>query len=849
MAGELETIPPLPQGFTVDTAQPLPPLPAGFALNEAPAVSTVAADVGREAVKGAGGTVDFMTGLVGSNLSAAMDIPAEQRKNMSAADFDKLPRSRVIPAIDTGKNPGDLMYRENQYGEKLEGLMTGANLAGATIVPFGAVRKVKQGVDLARNALLFGTGAGAFDAATEDTSEIGKVGAGLTTLFGAGGFKNLVKSGNLWRNTSTPDDAATLINNIAFDPEAAQAAVKAAVARGEKGTVGQITKDPYILSLESGAARDSKFAQELAVVNKQIAAGAVADVAAVAPAGANPASMLKQTMARVEEGKGNIAARTDRMLTGVDTQIAKKENVLAKALAQQETAVSGQVAAKENVLSKALAQQETKTLADAEAFNLATLNKGNPTGAPPITKIGRDGVTQQFENFTTEYGKVWDKVDSVPMNSWLATKATAERGVKTLSTDTAKSTVKNLAKNIRDVAAAPTKQSVKSLDTTLRNAAETAQSGATPDKALYEVIKDMRQSLRAGFDPAITKRLSEIDASYGNYLTTSRAAKAAADKGGVYTPEQLNKADVAIAGELRFNTNRGFMQEATDPALGTVKTTADTTKALEAAAKDSIKATEKTGRETTAALQDAGGASINESKALAKALRNTGVKRTKAIKEKSYAGQFAAHDDAVQAVDKVLANTTNPIRQTEELIRVANKDKSGKALDGLKAAYIQSLSKRISTSGELAGSAADKFASLKGPLGKMFSTKEMGSLEQAIKSSQKIKLHSSVKAANLPEAGKGLKFYAASILGIKAATSLLSGNALLMGRVGREAAVEAAVGTPHKKLLKAMEDMLINPAKYADSIAKVKAAPTEKNLSEALVEWGVRASAANQEDN
>ena len=805
----------------------------------------VVGDVGSELVKGAGSTVDFLTGLVGTSKEAASQLTPEQRANMTPQDWADLPQTRAIPAMGDTEGFQDFTKRNvDQYGNKMEGLMTAANFTGSALVPFSPIKKVKQGLDLAKGALLFGGGAGVFDAVTEDTSELGKVGAGLTSVLGTGGVKNLMKSGRLTGGPSKSDEASALIYNVAQDSEKAMTNLRASLARKEAGTLGQLTQDPYILSLEKGAAGNHKFSHKLQTINEKITENAAKALRDVAPQGAKPETMLKYAMAQVDEATGKIAKRTAAKESNIAESIAATENAAIKDIAGVEAGVVNEVVKKENVLAKALAQQETKSAGELKNINLEVLNKVNPS-QKPISLVGREGIEEVSDNFTTEYGKVWSKIDSIPINAWLGAKQAAKRADDLLADPADMAIIQNLIKKLDGVANKPTSSKVKDLDNTLRNTASSADSADKP--ALYGIIKSMRTSLRDGLDDVSAARLKEIDANFGGFLTARKASAKADETRGVFTSEQLNKADKTVSGEARFTKGRGFMQSETDPLLGSIKRNTDTTKALKAAGKESIEATETVGKATANALRTEADAAVGKLSKRAKAVRDAKLRRTKKIKDNTFAGQFARHDDAVNAVDKVFANTTNPAKQTNELVKVASKDKTGNALNGLKSAYITSLSRKMTSGGKITTAAGDKFKSLKNPLSKLFKPDEMARIERAIKESDKIRMHSSIDASTLPQAGEGLKFLMASVLGIKAGTAILSGNSLLMGRVGRDVVVKGAIGTPHKKMLEAMEDMLLNPEKYAKGVEKLRKAPTEKNITQVLTEWGVRSSAVDSD--
>lgn len=814
----------------------------------------VASDAGREALKGAASTVDFMTGLptvpqapvsvLKKATAASMgaeDVGLRERLLGTLIGASKIPQKSFVPKIAEQEAFQDFTARNvEDYGEKLEGLMTGMNFAGSALVPFSPIKKARDAYTLGKGALMFGAGAGGFDAATEDTSDIGKTVAGITALASPHAIRNVVKAGNIFSPTTKADAAVTAINNTAKNPAELLVKAKAAVANGERGTLGQVSQDPYVLALEKGAKKggqDNPFSRRLDSVNEGITEQAGKDLANTAPKGADPQTFLQQTKERVGGLVKSIAQRTEGKTAKISDDIAAREAELAKTLAAKEVGVDAAIAGKENVLAKAVAQQNAKSAKEINSLNINAINRANPS-TTSITEIGTAGQKTLGANFTDEYGKAWANVKDIPAKAQQGVKAAAAKGLKTLAVEAEISTLKNLTTMMDDVVKNPTAAKVKAYDTALRNAANSAQAS---QPSLYSAIKDMRTGLRDGLDGNTAARLKEIDGQYGKYLAVRKAGNKAKDTDGVFTAEQLNASDAMVAGEKRSVEGEAFMQGLSKPMLGRNKMNTDTTKALQAAGDDSIKQAKTAGKAEAIAAGKESTVDVGAMEARANALRNVQNTRTGQVVDKSFAGQFAKHDEAVNAVDKVFANTTNPISQTKALIKSAAKDATGEATASLKAAYIGSLSRKITKSGDITAEAADKFSKLRSTLAEMFDPAEMKRLDAAIKDSGKIKMHAKADLSGLPEAGKGLKFYAASILGIKAATGILSGNSLLIGRLGREAAVDAAVGTPHRKMLAAMEDMMIDPAKYVEGIELLRKSPTQSNIYKVLAEWGVRA--------
>jgi hypothetical protein len=819
--------------------------------------SDVASDAGREALKGAASTVDFLTGLPTVPQAPARVLKKATAASMGAEDIGlrerllgtligatQVPQESFVPKIAEGKGFQDLTARNvEDYGEELEGLMTGMNFAGSAAVPFGKLKKARDLWNLGKGAVLFGGGAGGFDALTEDTSDIGKTVAGVTALASPYAARNIAKSGNLFNPTTKSDEAVTAINNMAKNPEELLVKAKAAAANRELGTLGQISGDPYILALEKGAKKDLAFSRRLDNVNEGIAEKSAKDIVEIAPKGADPQAFLQQSKERVGGLKKSIAKRADKKEVAITDDIAAREAELAKTLAAKEVGVDAAVAGKENVLAKAVAQQNAKSAKEINSLNINAINRANPS-TTPINEIGTAGQKTLGANFTEEYGKAWANVKDIPAKAQQGVKSAAAKGLKTLAVDVEINTLKNLTAMMDDVVVNPTAAKVKAYDTALRNAANSAQAS---QPSLYNAIKDMRTGLRDGLDGNTAQRLKEIDSQYGKYLAVRKAGNKAKDNDGVFTAEQLNTSDAIVAGEKRSVEGEAFMQSLSKPMLGRNKMNTDTTKALQAAGDESIKQAKATGKaEATAAVKEAG-KDVNAMQARVDALRNMQTSRANKA-DKTFVGKVADHDEAVNAVDKVFANTTNPISQTKALIKSAAKDPTGKATAGLKAAYIESLSRRITKSGDITADAADKFTKLRSTLAETFDPAELNRLDVAIKDSGKIKMHPKADLSGLPEAGKGALFYMASIFGIKAATAIVSGNSLLIGRLGREAAVDAAVGTPHKKMLAAMEDMLIDPAKYAEGIELLRKKPTQSNIYKVLAEWGVRAEAKGDFD-
>jgi len=791
-------------------------------------------DLAREAGKGLVSTIDFM-GDVANYLPPIMYTRAALGKPLVT---DVIPDIQDVPWVK------EATTREvEKYDNAREGALTAANFLGGSVVPLSPIKKGKDALKYGAEALAFSGGAGAARGVSDESNPLLESLAGFTAATSPQLVANALRSGgNVFRQTSYDEDAAKEIAALADDSAAVAASLNG--AEGTAGTLGQISGDKNLLAIENSfknydSAAPNAFRAGLDNVNNNIAKQTAERISGLAPKGADPQAITNVAKDRVKGLENTLSLRKERLGKRLADKKVSIESGLKQAVSAKEDAIAATVADKENVLAKTLAAQADKQARRTNQLNVDAINRANPSAAP-ITKTGTEGVSQLKNNIDSEYASAWAPVKQIPEKAQQAVKNIANANEASLVVPADKELVKNMVKYLDDTVANGSPEAIRNLDKAMRGAIDSASRSG--NKTLSTTLDSMRNALRTGLDDGVSARLSELDSVYPEYLGVRKAA-ASAD-GAEFSADQLSKADKIVSGETLTATGRKRFSDLTNPIKQLDEFDTATTKELEAAGKQSIANTIGEGDAAIRGLNTAAANDVTAATNLADALRKSGERKV-AKGLKTPVAKFAEYEDAVEGMLNVIRNKKNPVAQLDSILKTAKK---GGASDSVKAAVVEAFSRAVYSGGKLSNTARDKFETLRKPLTKALGADGVTRLDDALKHSDKIKLHSESPLLALPDAGKGLKFYMASILGIKAATTVLSGNALLMGQLGKKVAVDKAVNAPHKKLLAAMQEQLLNPQKHKEILEKVRKDPSRANIHALLAEWGIKGTALAQQD-
>jgi hypothetical protein len=200
-----------------------------------------------------------------------------------------------------------------------------------------------------------------------------------------------------------------------------------------------------------------------------------------------------------------------------------------------------------------------------------------------ITKSGAEGIAQLGSQFKQAYQRVWDMVDynQLDMQSLLNT---LDDSIKFMNSQDDRTFMQSLQKMIvgKVDELSPNSEGVSAITTApwlrnvmfndvdrILNAAkqEVAGKGKT---TIERSIQDMIDMYRGNLDENVLKELSSVDQYFPNYLAVKKAAFAAKNNFGHFTPQQLLTSSGQIGGIDNWAQQMLPLQELAETGIATV---------------------------------------------------------------------------------------------------------------------------------------------------------------------------------------------------------------------------------------------------------------------------------------
>lgn len=800
---ELEAILNAPTTESGNNAAPKPE------QEEGPGPFKLAKEYAKGGVRGLYDTLKFV-GDAGNYIRESLD----PRVGPSGASFGSLSESEEIKNID--KQVGKYIDRDlSPQGPLREAIMAGSEFGGGAMV--GPLRLPTMAAD----ALLSGGGAaiGNYLTGGSGFGELGGGVAGQTRLFGLGGFlfDGLKAIGKIVDgDIGASDEAIGHLEHYADDFELAiQNAEKArtspeAIRAAEEGrpfTLGQLSGDKGIQALEAGLMPDYKYR---GLYDQQLTASGD-DFANVVPeAEVGP---LREAAKNWKRGAiGGVRAQRDKGLAAIDEETESGSRFLDQQYLDKTTGQEG-------ALQHTIASLKSSEVDDLQALNLDALNRAAPEGYT-ITETGSKGGEQLYKARNAKFDEAWEGAEEINESAMGELQEIALDAKSLFAGTDDYKIVESIISKAIDVVAEPSTSSLRSLDKRIRNQMEraaTEKGGFNED--LKDVLAKMRETIINNIPgkkngKSFRERLQEAGKGYDDYLSFRSASTSpgAVKRGHMVTPEDLLLHGERIGGKTRGMTGGAPYSDMLDKMQETGLRTS--------AVKEFESGIDATFGATKAEADAAKKTFLTEQEEAAKALRQKTEGKVAKI-EKTQGAKLAEVSDPYVEIKKAMG-TGDKKRALKQITNIA-KQGGPKAKAELKSSVYKYVQKElIGDKGQLKKKGSKKFEELVSNVGDIFSKKEIEKMRLAMKRSDELYEAAGIKKTEVPKYKEGAAYYASSILGLKVGKTLASGHPLFGAMLGRKMATEIAVGSPHKKALERLEDLLENPQNYKKDIEKMQ---------------------------
>jgi len=151
-----------------------------------------------------------------------------------------------------------------------------------------------------------------------------------------------------------------------------------------------------------------------------------------------------------------------------------------------------------------------------------------------VTESGVKGVAQLKKGFEEAYEDAWSGASSIDNNARMMFVSVLENAMPRVS-KAQKRELKRILEDFGDLTEDINPISFKAMDNILRKRI----SSAKKDYDYQTLLTELRKTLREGAPSGVFERLKAVDAKYGNYLVTRKAAKNAVAKEGEFTSPEL----------------------------------------------------------------------------------------------------------------------------------------------------------------------------------------------------------------------------------------------------------------------------------------------------------------------
>ena len=763
-------------------------------------VGDVAGDLGKAALKGLGTAAEF----VGDIGDYALVHP------LSRMMPDYLPSTQFDPEIaQQGREQikeatAPMLERSTQQGQNpyVDAALTGTEFGASAAVPFGNMGKASVLTNTLKEMGIFGGGAAGGSLLTED-NDLGALAGGLTaSTRGLWVPQMLKKAGtglaNIFGKGAAPvQQSESIILQYADDAPTAMRRLNEATARGEKGTLGQLSGDRGILALEKAQAAQSKpLATTMDDINTQIADDAM-NVLDDIPAAGSDSQALK------EAGTERVQGVLKQARAQAEKQVARNAAATSDEVQRIKEATGVEALETGQRLSKSIDKMRAGAKAEQTAYNVERLNEAAPAGVT-VTETGPAGVMQLKSGYDAGYDAAWGAFKQVPKRTM------TELNKILLKADEVNAPkIQRFIEEIDDLGQYPSPEQARAVDQRIRNAIESAASGKI-ETDLMQLLKETRKALRNTLPKAAREQMQALDSGYAQYLTVRNAASKA-DPDGLMEAEQVWQSGKKIGGEFEAATQTGPLMQSTKPYLGRAEELGGRIQQSEKATDEIVRGIKESGAEKIAA-------ETKQSSVLQKSIQKTADARAKKAGQ-TLTAELMETEQPVRVIEKALTGKM-PMAKMRELAKTA---RSGgpRAVEGLRRGVVDYFTKGISKeNGMLKPNAAKQFDEIADSLTDVFSPQEIERMRKASQEANKIYASAGVRPADIPEAAEGIPFLMATVLGVNVGSKVAS-NPLMGAAFGKRFVTKYGKTIPNKRIKDTLNDMLVNPQKYAKELEEL----------------------------
>ena len=610
-----------------------------------------------------------------------------------------------------------------------------------------------------------------------------------------------------------------------------------ALARGERGTVGQLTGDPGILSFEQGLkanAADSDGLRELArqfdAVNAELAGIPMGELDTIAPTG--DATALPRTARGVADERAGAT-------------LARGEEAAGAAEAAGEQGMT-QVGGIRN--------------AAGEGITRKALQEAAPPGVE-ITETGRAGFRQLDDSVQKAYNDAWGKaVDAEPyeiggrFQSYTqyieGLPQQLDRALKQVDLDIEKMSLAGGA-------------DVRKLDERIGKEVRRLVTSSDPAaKALAQELKQARDYMRQGLPPGVRDKLASVDAIYPSYLVAQEAFRSAPLNAENIGGKELQRGVKKFGGGNRqIARGEGPMQDVgaegveQDYFLTEAQKTAKRELTAAKARAKKLRSEAKTGRKRT--LKEAETA---RKRALKEAERDAQYTRTKDVTGR--VGQFEPRpeevNEAVRELYKQGRTTSRGERMSPKAAIRKLVDDVGQTPEGredLRRAFAAEMVNTTGKDGRLTKTGYETFKRRRKELedAGVFTPEELDRLGERFAQGQKAFLHEEVRnIPDMPTRVRRISEALASFGGAKVGAAAMPGISLVGAALGSRTGKELLESLTDKQSRDLAYQLTLKPERFVNEYNKLaEALKTKRGVREAWRNFVAKAatvSAAEQED-
>lgn len=351
-------------------------------------------------------------------------------------------------------------------------------------------------------------------------------------------------------------------------------------AAGAAGTVGEIVGDVAQMAIPAaGAGRVLGAASKLFPRASAVAQASLASKVLASPLTASGTGAGALTFAQTEGTAGErlkSAAKTAALTAGggvVAGKILKGATKLPQAveylkrkgayltpgMAAESPGIKAIEAVMDVVPGLAKGTKAAREVAE-KTWNRVAINAARPPGGADIPGIGQEGFRQLKGQVTKAYDDAWAGAQGQAPNVAGVSSVAARQLSRLGKVNRAK--VRDLVSDIQGL------QTPKAVDRAIRKVQQ--NKVIREDSDALEVVTKLRASYRDTLGADVKAALRAVDAKYPSYLAVKKAANAARNTGGEFSPKQLNSAGSQVGRETAGAGGTGPMMPLAREGIETV---------------------------------------------------------------------------------------------------------------------------------------------------------------------------------------------------------------------------------------------------------------------------------------